>query len=125
MRSESPREWYFMCHACDCKFFCDEQQSPCPRCGEELTSREQLMLPWRMYTIAEASDLVGLSTSKLYELVQEKKIGHHRMDGSIRISGAQIEMYLATTNVETMREREESPTKEKHSRPRLRHIRLS
>ena len=63
------------------------------------------------YTVTEiAESVLKLSKSKVYELVEQGKIGHHRFDGAIRISDKQIKEYLAHTEYEP-REPEQQPVR--------------
>ncbi len=57
MAGPSPnRDWYFVCERCECKFFHKEQRVECPRCRQNLTSREQLEPPWRKRTEWETAE---------------------------------------------------------------------
>jgi len=38
---------YFVCMACNAKFFAQVSKLPCPRCGSAYTSRERIEPPWR------------------------------------------------------------------------------
>jgi anaerobic ribonucleoside-triphosphate reductase len=41
-----PRRWYFVCACCGAKWFATRAEMPCPRCGSESRSTEQLVPPW-------------------------------------------------------------------------------
>jgi excisionase family DNA binding protein len=71
--------------------------------------------------VSDVARRLSLSGSKIYALVESRKLGHHRIDGAIRISEQQLADFLD----ETQRERgaQERPTR-KLPRPRLRHVRL-
>ena len=75
----------------------------------------------KLLRVSEVAERLELAASKVYELVERRKLSHHRLEGAIRISEDQIMEYLE----ETKRERETSePVKTKPPRPRLRHITL-
>ena len=57
-----------------------------------------------VHTVNEVAILLRLSKSKVYELVEQGKLGHHRFDGAIRISDEQIEEYLQKTKIEPREE---------------------
>jgi len=67
-----------------------------------------------MFSVKDVAHHLSLSPSKVYELVDQGKIGHHRMDGAIRISQKQLEEYLKETERER---RDETPKKRKPRRP--------
>ena len=50
-----------------------------------------------MLKVGEVAKRLGLSISKVYQLVDRREIGHHRMDGAIRISEEQVAEYLEET----------------------------
>jgi len=76
----------------------------------------------KLLTVREASKLLSISQSKLYEMCEKNQIEFHRIGGSIRFSESNIEDLLTKTK----QEREEpNPAKTKPSRPVLRHVRLS
>jgi hypothetical protein len=43
-RPEAP--WYFVCLACDAKWFAESSRARCPRCSDSNTSTEQITPPW-------------------------------------------------------------------------------
>lgn len=58
------RDWYFVCEgSCGCKFFYREQTVECPRCGEQLTSRERQSPPWRRREVPRATGQAGSRTA--------------------------------------------------------------
>lgn len=71
-----------------------------------------------MLKVAEVAERLRLSQSKVYELIDQQRLGHHRMDGAIRVSEAQLQAYLDDTR------REPEHRKVPASRPRLKHLRL-
>ena len=71
-----------------------------------------------MLKVAEVAQRLRLSQSKVYELIDQEKLGHHRMDGVIRVREAQVQAYLDDTR------REPARRKQPASRPRLKHLNL-
>ena len=115
--------WYFCCSTCDAKFFNDVSKCECPRCGSELTSNERIQPPWqkKLLTIKEASKVLSISRSKLYQMVERKEVCHRRIGAAIRFSEHDITEILESSK----REREEPVSrKQKPSRQRLKHVRL-
>ncbi len=74
-----------------------------------------------MLRIKQVAERLNLSESKVYELVEQGKLGHHRMDGAIRVSEEQLAEYLETTKREG---RDAASRKPRQRRPELRHLRL-
>lgn len=72
-----------------------------------------------MYPIKQAAKQMGISPSKLYQLVSLRLIAHFRVGGKILISDRDIEAYLAGCRVETA----EAP-KPKPPPVVLKHLRL-
>lgn len=73
-----------------------------------------------MLKVSEVAIRLNLSVSKVYELIEKGRLGHHRMDGAIRVSEEQVEEYLDLTRREIKGER----TAKVINRRPLRHIRL-
>jgi excisionase family DNA binding protein len=74
-----------------------------------------------LYTVNDVADnFLKLSRSKVYALVEQAKLGHHRFDGAIRISDEQIAQYLE----ETKRGRAEQVQESQPAKSRLRRLRL-
>lgn len=74
-----------------------------------------------MLKVSQVADRLSLSASKVYELIEQGKLAHHRIDGAIRVSEEQLVEFLD----ETKRERREpEPRKSQPRRPQLRHVRL-
>jgi excisionase family DNA binding protein len=46
-------------------------------------------------TVAETARRLGISASKLYQLVGARRISHHRVDGKILFTDEDIETFLA------------------------------
>lgn len=73
-----------------------------------------------MYRVKRVAELLDISVSTVYSLIESGKLAHHRCP-SIRVSEEQLAAYLE----ETKREREEpNPAKRKPPRPQLRHVTL-
>ena len=45
-RTDDLRRWYFVCLYCGAKWFAEQRQMQCPRCGTPHRSQEQLVPPW-------------------------------------------------------------------------------
>jgi len=124
--AQSPKSrdepFYFVCN-CGAKFFHGEAAVECPRCGEALNSSERIRPPWRikLLTVRQVAEILAISQSKVYELIEGGDLSHHRMGGAIRISEEQIQEYLEGTK---QGRREPEPRKSKPPRPNLRHIKL-
>jgi excisionase family DNA binding protein len=70
--------------------------------------------------VSDVAKRLSLSESKIRKMIDQRKLGFHRMDGAIRVSEEQIAEYLD----ETRQERGSEPRKPRIPRPRLKHIRL-
>jgi excisionase family DNA binding protein len=72
-------------------------------------------------TVIETSKRIGISPSKLYQLVAARKIGHYRIGGKIIFHEDDIAAFLADCRITTV------PTETAPAIPRLRlkHINLS
>ncbi len=72
-----------------------------------------------MLKVSDLAKRLNLSESKIYQLVEEGKLAHHRFGGAIRFSEEQIAAYLDETRQEPVTvQRRTDP------RPRLKHIQL-
>lgn len=72
-----------------------------------------------MLKVSELAKRLNLSESKIYQLVEEGRLEHHRFGGAIRFSEQQIAAYLEETRQEPVNvQRRTDP------RPRLKHIKL-
>ena len=74
-----------------------------------------------MLRVKQVAVRLNLSESKVYELVEQGRLGHHRMDGAIRVSEEQIADYLTKTRREPAAPRERKTT---GPRPKPTHVRL-
>ena len=74
-----------------------------------------------MFRVRQVAERLNLSESKCYELIEQGKLGHHRMDGAIRVSEEQIAEYLDKTRREPA-----EPVQKRTTGPRLKlsHVRL-
>lgn len=70
--------------------------------------------------VSDVAKRLSLSQSMVYELVERRRISHHKIGGAIRISEDQLREFLEKTRrePEAPRERKSGP------RPRLRHVRI-
>lgn len=74
-----------------------------------------------MLKVSDVASLLNLSASKVYELIDEGKLAHHRIGGAIRVTEEQLAEFLE----ETKRERRGSKPRSAPPRPPpLRHVRL-
>jgi len=74
-----------------------------------------------MLRVKQVAERLNLSESKVYELIDRGRLGHHRMDGAIRVSEEQIAEYLEQTRREPAAPRERKTT---GPRLRLKHVHL-
>ena len=72
-------------------------------------------------TVREAAKRIGISASKLYQLLAAKRISHYRIGGKIVLSEADVEHFLETCRVAAAA----AETVVTRERPRLKHIKLS
>jgi excisionase family DNA binding protein len=54
-----------------------------------------------MFSVKEAAKRLGISQSKLYQLVSVRKIAHYRVGGKIVFAEADLTSYLEQCRVET------------------------
>lgn len=71
-------------------------------------------------TVTEASKRIGISPSKLYQLVADRKIAHYRIGGQIIFHDDDIAAFLAGCRIPTVPNETASPM----SRLKLKHINL-
>ena len=50
-------------------------------------------------TVAQAAEKIGISASKLYQLIAARAITHYRVGGKILFSQADVDAYLASCRV--------------------------
>ena len=50
-------------------------------------------------TVVQAAKRIGISASKLYQLVEARRIAHYRIGGKIVFAEADIDAFLATCRV--------------------------
>ena len=53
-----------------------------------------------MLNVKEVAGRLSLSPSKVYRLIENREIAHHRIGGAIRVTEEQIAEYLADTKRE-------------------------
>lgn len=71
-------------------------------------------------TIAEASIKIGISSSKLYQLVAARQIAHYRIGGKIVFSEQDVVAYLQSCRVGAVAPVAAAP----HMRVKLKHLSL-
>lgn len=77
--------------------------------------------PTRLLTVREVAEILRVSPSLVYQLVEANKLACHRIgnrNGAIRISPADLDEYLARCRNEPQ---DKTP---KPARPRLKHLKL-
>ena len=74
-----------------------------------------------MLRVKQVAERLGLSESKVYEMVERGELPHHRFGGAIRVSEEQVAEYLESTKRER---RETAPPRIRRRRAGLRHLRL-
>ena len=67
-----------------------------------------------MLKVSQVAKRLNLSGSKVYELIEQGKLFHHRMGGAIRVSEEQLQRFLEETK------RERSPSENRQPRARVR-----
>jgi len=72
-------------------------------------------------TVTEAARKIGISTSKLYQLVAARRIAHYRVGGKIVFSEDDITSFLASCRVPKVTTSVASPS----PKLRLKHLSLS
>ena len=71
-------------------------------------------------TVNEAARRIGISASKVYQLVGARRIAHYRIGGKIIFSELDIASYLESCHVGTAAPVAAVP----HVRPKLKHLTL-
>jgi len=71
-------------------------------------------------TVAEAAKKIGVSCSKLYQLVAARAVAHYRIGGKIVFSDQDIDAYLASCRVGAVTAAVTAP----RMRPKLKHVSL-
>ena len=78
-----------------------------------------------LFTVAQAAELLQVSRSLLYTLIEQRKIRHHRLGlghGAIRISRQNLQDFLDSTTVGLRRQRA-TEMKTKSRSQSVRHLR--
>jgi excisionase family DNA binding protein len=70
--------------------------------------------------VTQAAKLIGISPSKLYQLVSARQISHYRIGGKIVFDEGDIATFRSKCHIPVMQEISLSPT----PRPHLRHLNL-
>ena len=74
-----------------------------------------------MLNVKDVANRLALSPSKVYRLIEDREIAHHRIGGAIRVTEEQIAEYLA----ETKRQRQTVAPPCERPRPlKLKHLQL-
>jgi excisionase family DNA binding protein len=73
-----------------------------------------------MFTVAETAKKLRLSRSKVYALLQSRKLGHLRL-GKLFVTQTDIDAFLASKRVEVA----DAPKRKHPPRPTLTHLSLS
>jgi excisionase family DNA binding protein len=71
-------------------------------------------------TVADAAKKIGVSCSKLYQLVSARAIAHYRIGGKIVFFDSDVEAYLASCRVGAVTPSMTAP----RLRPKLKHLSL-
>ena len=71
--------------------------------------------------VSEVAKRLNLSASKVYQLIEQNRLPHYRLDGAIRVSEEQLAGYLDRAKQERADAR---PRESRAARPRLKHLRL-
>jgi excisionase family DNA binding protein len=71
-------------------------------------------------TVTEAAKKIGVSCSKLYQLVAGRAIAHYRIGGKIVFFDSDVEAYLASCRVGAVTPSVTAP----RLRPKLKHLSL-
>ena len=73
----------------------------------------------KMLTVKEVAEKIGLSRSKIYQLVKQRKISHYRVAGKISFAERDIDDYLSECRIEKGRATKSPPCR------RLKHLNIS
>ena len=80
-----------------------------------------LIVAWCHMTVSEASRKIGVSISKMYQLVSGRKISHYRVGGQILLDEGDIATFLASCRVPRS---ERFTAQPRISQPKLKHLSL-
>ena len=72
-------------------------------------------------TVAQAADRIGISGSKLYQLISARAITFYRVGGKIIITDADVDAYVASCRVEAVTHKAAAPREQ----VKLKHLRLN
>lgn len=75
----------------------------------------------KLLTIADAAALLSCSESKLRAMVKRRRIGHVEVEGSVRLSEAQVQKYIAERSVDAVEPEQRAPRVKPYQ---LRYIKL-
>ncbi|HWB08664.1 MAG TPA: helix-turn-helix domain-containing protein [Pirellulales bacterium] len=71
--------------------------------------------------VSEVAKRLNLSASKVYQLIEQNRLPHYRLDGTIRVSEEQLADFLDRAKQE---QAEARPRETRRARPQLKHLRL-
>lgn len=71
-------------------------------------------------TVKQVAEILQLSRSKVYQLIESGKLHSHKIEGSIRVAAEDLSAYLAQCRVTSAKQ----ITPKKAPRVRLKHITL-
>ena len=91
-----------------------------------MSTRKPDEVPWRdkLYTVREASAILAISPSKLYEMCDRLEIVYRRIGGSIRLAESDINQFLEECKRTKLERGKPETAKPRPPRPKLRHIKL-
>ena len=72
-----------------------------------------------MFSVKDVADRLSLSPSKVYRLIEERELSHHKIGGAIRISEEQLSEFLQKT---TRERRTDAPPSVRPHPYKLKHI---
>ena len=75
-----------------------------------------------MMTVQQAAGRIGISASKLYQLVAGRQIGHYRVGGRILFSDEDVASFIARCRVGVIAGAPPAP--DRSLLPRLKHLRI-
>lgn len=71
-----------------------------------------------MLTVKQSAERLGVSLSKMYEIIRARKIAHYRFEGKIMLSEADLDAYIKTCRIEAgVRAPTRSPGVYRHLNP--------
>ena len=74
-----------------------------------------------MLTVKQAATRLGISASKLYQLVSERAVAHYKVGGKLLFGESDLDAYLESCRVGVAPKRTAAPTR---GLPKLKHLKL-